>query len=134
MSHDFECIDQNIDLRLRYFVNKFLFTNFIAGSSAEMFAYGTQLWMNQIGLILSFFYIHFIILKVLYPLKITSVYTVSILLKSYWNGIWCQIRLWMILKLNSLLTASMYYILHKNKCTIIKIEKKLTYYFNWIKK
>lgn len=47
----------------------------VVGNPAEMYAYGTQLWMNIIGVVLAFFFIHGVILKVLYPLKITSVYT-----------------------------------------------------------
>ena len=42
-----------------------------------MYAFGTQLWMNLIGTTIGMVYVHLVILKVLYPLKITSVYTVS---------------------------------------------------------
>ncbi|XP_042240126.1 sodium-coupled monocarboxylate transporter 1-like [Homarus americanus] len=47
----------------------------VLGNAAEMYAYGTQLWMNLIGMSLGFVYVHLVNLTVLYPLKITSVYT-----------------------------------------------------------
>ncbi|KAK4295680.1 hypothetical protein Pmani_031780 [Petrolisthes manimaculis] len=46
-----------------------------AGNPAEMYSHGTQLWLNLIGLSLGFVYVHKVVLRVLYPLKITSVYT-----------------------------------------------------------
>merc|ERR1719209_1302586 len=47
----------------------------VVGNPAEMYAYGTQLWSNLFGMCLGFVYVHLVILTVLYPLKITSVYT-----------------------------------------------------------
>ncbi|CAL4124698.1 unnamed protein product [Meganyctiphanes norvegica] len=47
----------------------------VVGNPAEMYAYGTQLWSNLFGMCLGFIYVHLVILTVLYPLKITSVYT-----------------------------------------------------------
>ena len=53
---------------------------FLTGNPAEMYAYGTQLWSNMFGMCLGFVYVHLVILTVLYPLKITSVYTVGIMI------------------------------------------------------
>ncbi|XP_068217119.1 sodium-coupled monocarboxylate transporter 1-like [Palaemon carinicauda] len=50
-------------------------SNTVLGNPAETYAYGTQYWLNLIGMTFGMVYVHFIILKVLYPLKITSVYT-----------------------------------------------------------
>ncbi|KAK3854614.1 hypothetical protein Pcinc_036746 [Petrolisthes cinctipes] len=50
-------------------------TNMVLGNPAEMYSHGTQLWLNLIGLSLGFIYVHKVVLRVLYPLKITSVYT-----------------------------------------------------------
>lgn len=47
----------------------------VVGNPAEMYAYGTQLWMNLIGTTIGMVYVHLVILTVMYPLKITSVYT-----------------------------------------------------------
>ncbi|XP_076065335.1 sodium-coupled monocarboxylate transporter 1-like [Oratosquilla oratoria] len=47
----------------------------VIGLPAEMYAYGTQLWMNVIGTTLGFVFVHVVILVVMYPLRITSVYT-----------------------------------------------------------
>ncbi|KAG0718423.1 Sodium/iodide cotransporter [Chionoecetes opilio] len=47
----------------------------IIGNAAEMYAYGTQLCMNVIGIVLGFVFVHLVNLRVFYPLKITSVYT-----------------------------------------------------------
>ncbi|MPC29104.1 Sodium-coupled monocarboxylate transporter 2 [Portunus trituberculatus] len=49
----------------------------ILGNSAEMYAYGTQLCMSLIGTALGAVFVHLVNLRVFYPLKITSVYTVS---------------------------------------------------------
>lgn len=50
-------------------------SNTVLGNPSETYAYGTQYWLNLIGMTLGMVYVHFVILKVLYPLKITSVYT-----------------------------------------------------------
>ncbi|KAK8375833.1 hypothetical protein O3P69_008523 [Scylla paramamosain] len=47
----------------------------LLGNAAEMYAFGTQLWMNHFGIVLGFVFVHLVNLKVLYPLRITSVFT-----------------------------------------------------------
>lgn len=47
----------------------------VVGNAAEMYSYGTQLWMNTFGMALGFVFVHLVNFTVFYPLKIISVYT-----------------------------------------------------------
>ena len=49
----------------------------IMGSAGEMYAYGTQLWLMDLGILLALFIIAKFFIPIMYPLEMVSLYQVS---------------------------------------------------------
>lgn len=63
-------------------ISKFIYTDSCLspaalGNSAEMYYYGSQLWMNIIGVMIGTVFIMVVVMPVVYPLRLMTIYGVS---------------------------------------------------------
>ena len=54
------------------------------GNSAEMYYYGSQLWMNIFGVIIGTAFIMIFVMPVIFPLKLITIYGVSEMCDLVW--------------------------------------------------